>query len=140
MDFKKIQLLPLGGFVLTGPGKTYTGRFSMYAIDLFASAVGVENYAELINKMAIGMSIANYAMLLKCALNDYNRTSPSYTTTEVMDIIDEVFGSIGNVEFSMLIGHAIGKVSDPEEINEMLLKAIEDEESAAETLEEKKSD
>lgn len=114
---KNLELLPKGKFVLNGTDDSgnetrYTGRFSMYAIDVFLRARGIDNYLELIDRIGTGMSTGEYADLIAAGLNDYHRDEPKYTRAQAMDVIDECFENIIGEDFKNLIFHGLGKVAN----------------------------
>lgn len=108
---QKIELLPKGGFVINAPNATIRGRFSLYAIELFCEQNGIENYLNLLDKIAGSMRLGQYASLIQCAINDYDRATPQYTRTQVMDLIDEVFDSVNDADFVQLINHVVGRIA-----------------------------
>jgi hypothetical protein len=113
---QKIELLPKGGFVLHGEKEAYKGRFSMYALDRFCTETGVENYFALIEKISSGMSLKNYAELLRCALNDTERGNEKYAIDTVFDLFDELFDGVEDANFIALLYHAIGRISTPDSV------------------------
>lgn len=113
---KTVELLPKGRFLLNGhddQGKEtrYQGRFSMYAIEGWLNDRGIGSYLEFMDRVSVGMSLGEYADLIKWALNDLDRDNLSFTRPRVMDIIDEVFDDITGYDFKNLIFHAVGKIA-----------------------------
>lgn len=112
----KVTLLPRGAFELNGTDDngnavTYRGRFSMYAIDAFLQARGIDNYMDMIDRISAGMSVGEYADLIAAALNDYDRTERPINRAQAMDIVDQIFDGIGDKEFTRLIMHAVGRIA-----------------------------
>lgn len=108
----KTKLLPKGIFKIKTPDGEVSGKYSMYAIDAFCNANGIDSYMNLVDKIANGMSLGQYADLVRYALNDYDRDKEKYTKADVMDMIDEVFDSVNDAEFVALINHFVGRIAD----------------------------
>lgn len=108
----KTKLQPKGIFKIETPDGEVSGKYSMYAIDAFCNANGIDSYMDLLNRIANGMSLGQYADLVRHALNDYDRDKEKYTKTDVMDMIDEVFDSVNDPEFVALINHFVGRIAD----------------------------
>lgn len=128
-----VQLLPKGKFVITESATVeHRGRFSLYAIDAFCDEHNIANYLDLIDLISTSMRIGQYADLLKHALNDSDRDKPRYTKTQVMDLMDEVFDSVLDPEFTKLFNHLVGRVAT--------LPPLPEGKQAEETEEEKKKE
>lgn len=142
MEEKKIvELLPKGKFIIhqqSGDSvKPLKGRFSMYVLDRFCIDKKIESYITLLQKIMVGMTVGEYADLIKFALDDYHRDQDNgcgLSRRDIMDLIDETLDGISSEHFDGLIKHAIGRVAN--------LKKLEDaaEKLTAAQEEEKKSD
>ena len=108
----KTKLLPKGILKIKTPDGEVSGKYSMYAIDAFCNANGIDSYMNLVDKIANGMSLGQYADLVRYALNDYDRDKAKYSRADVMDMIDEVFDSVNDAEFVALINHFVGRIAD----------------------------
>lgn len=118
----KVELLPKGEFIINeNAEKKIPGRFSMYAWNVFMTKHNLDNYLKVIDLMAKGMSLAHYADLLACGLNDYDRTNPKYNQESAMDFIDNLFDKGHNDEaFINLVFHAVGRIGVVPEIPDQL--------------------
>ena len=112
----KIDLSGRGGFlVTTEDGQFHKGRFSMYALDRFCVAKGVESYLTLIYKLTVGMTLRDYADLVLIALQDYFREDIKqchWTADKVMDEIFEPAGGMASKKLLQLFTHAVGRISE----------------------------
>lgn len=128
----KLDLLPKGAFIIRLESGPVKGRFSMFALDRFATDKGITSYMQLIAKITLGMSIKEYAELVLYAIQDYYREdytqcsvvikekSQRWTADLVMDQILEELGGLGNKTTLELFKHAVGRLSElvPEEEEE----------------------
>lgn len=111
----KLELLPQGAFLLTlTDGQQIKGRFSMYALNRFGKSNNAENYFELIQKIAVGMGLEDYAELIAVAIQDYYRKDFKqcvWDAEKVMDEILEPMGGTAGPDFVTLIKHAVGRLT-----------------------------
>ena len=112
-----IELFPQGVFVITLlDGKKIRGRFSMYALNRFCEAKGV-NYLQAIGKITLGMTIKEYAELIVFALEDLYRedfelcrhNEQRWTVAKVMDDILDPMG-LGTATALSFFEHAVGRL------------------------------
>lgn len=133
-----LELLPKGQFVINKPNGFLKGRFSMFMLDRFCEAKGIENYLTLLEKIMVGMKLGDYAELIQMAIEDYYRKDYSIaeiTKADICDLIDELLGGVAGEDFGKLIRHAIGRVADVKKIEEAAAKTMTTAEA-----EEKKSE
>lgn len=108
-----VELLDKGQFIITRLNETkIKGRFTMVAFDRFCTYKKIDSYFDLLKKISVGMSIADYADLLLCGFQDYYRVQPEQCGVkrdDVLDIIDEM-GGIGETFMSIIL-HAVGRVA-----------------------------
>jgi hypothetical protein len=107
-----VELLDKGQFIITRVSEQkIKGRFTMVAFDRFCQAKKIDSYFDLLRKVAVGMSIGDYADLMLFAFQDYYRATPDQCPVkrdDVLEIIDEL-GGIGE-EFMKIILHAVGRI------------------------------
>lgn len=131
MTDTNLKLLPKGAFIITQDGQSTKGRFSMYALDRFCEEKKIPDYLTLLEKINIGMSLGDYADLIRIAFEDYFRDKPEssgWDKRKVMDMVDDVFDGVKDPGFKNLIEHAIGRVVDVKKINEAIKAQVDDEE------------
>lgn len=150
---KQIKLLPRGQFILTlHNDQEVKGRFSMVAIDRFCDIKKIESYFTLLQHIAIGMSIKDYALFISCALQDYHRNdynNAPFGANEVMDMLDQLEKGFSDPSFKGLIRHGIsritelkeeepGKAVDPEDQKKNLMSTTDLPPASAEPIQSEK--
>lgn len=113
---KHVDLLPRGQFILTlEDDQKVKGRFTMTAIDRFMDIKKLDSYFMLLQHIAIGMTIKDYALFISCALQDYFRsdyTNAPWSAQDVMDQLDTLPKGLSDPMFKDLIRHGIGRITE----------------------------
>lgn len=127
-----LQLLPQGEFIVTRKdGQKIKGRFSMYVLDRFCEAKGIDNYLTILEKILSGMKPRDYATLILFAFQDYYRSDVNLcdfkTEIEVLDFIDTDLNGLSGDDIDSLVRHAVGRMMNVKKVEAAMDKILDAE-------------
>lgn len=127
-----LELLPQGEFIVTRKdGQRIKGRFSMYVLDRFCEAKGIDNYLTILEKILSGMKPKDYATLILYAFQDYYRSDVNLcdfkTEIEVLDFIDAELNGLSGDDIDALVRHAVGRMMNVKKVEAAMEKIMDAE-------------
>lgn len=100
----------------------------MFVLDRFCESRLIDNYLTILERITLGMSVGDYADLIRMAFEDYYRSNPEscgISKGDVLDILDIQLGGLAGEDFVKLVRHAIGRIADVKKLESAAAKLTE---------------